>query len=78
MVTTVVSGVPTVTVGFIGPRLTEKVWFPSTLISCNIVTVMHPGISGPNGKLASALAGLKSVLSTARNDKYSHKHVCKY
>jgi len=86
MVTTVVSGVPIVTVGFIGPglRLTEKVWSPSTFISWIIVTVMHPGINGPNGKLASGFVVLKSVPSNAaalfdimggptRNDKYGHE-----
>ena len=68
MVTTVVSGVPTVREGVIGPgfRLTEKVWSPSTLISCNILTSMHPGASAPTGKVATGSAVSKSVPSTRR------------
>ena len=47
---------------------------------------MHPGISGPNGKLASGFVVLKSVPSNAaalfenmggptRNDKYGHENM---
>ena len=66
MVTTVVSGMPTVREGVIGPgfRLTEKVWSPSTLISGDISTWMHPGASAPTAKVATGCVVLKSVLST--------------
>ena len=68
MVTTVVSGVPTVREGVIGPgcRHTEKAWSPSTLVSGNISTSMHPGASAPTGKVATGFVVLKSVPITRR------------
>ena len=66
MVTTVVLGVPTVREGIIGPgfRLTEKVWSPSTLVSGDMSTWMHPGAGAPTAKVATGSFALKSVLST--------------